>query len=177
MSQEASETPKFRDLGGGLLALLVHNQVAHWNTSIPGRWRGPKTLDEVGSYASSFCGPYAGVYRLIGLDEDGKPAVLDRICGRDRTGTLYIGCDQNLGVRSRLSQLVRSLEENSGWKSLNREHNAGYRLRAHQTLSQRFSTSRLAITWCYIDQCRDGEAALLRAYYWSFGEDPPLNRR
>jgi hypothetical protein len=58
-------------------------------------------------------GPQAGIYRLIGLDDAGKPATLDRICGRDQTGTLYIGSEGKnfVGSGSRLSKLVRSLRE------------------------------------------------------------------
>jgi hypothetical protein len=52
---------------------------------------------------------YCGVYRLIALDAERDPtktAALDRVCGRDSTGTLYIGQADKLHVR--LNDLRRS---------------------------------------------------------------------
>jgi hypothetical protein len=117
------------------------------------------------------------------LDENGKPVAIDRVCGNDLTGTLYIGCEeQNFAVRSRLSQLVRSLREPrllpGGYPEYSRqsEHPAGYRLRSHSKLNKRFPRSHLALTWCYSKQPNEAESSLLRAYVDSFGEIPPLNR-
>jgi hypothetical protein len=168
-----------KDIGGGLLAWIVDGAIAHWNIDVPGDWVGPYTVKQVGSYVSKFCRPSAGVYRLIGLDGAGKPAILDRICGNDRTGTLYIGYEgKNFMIRSRLSKLVRSLREPRSY-TYNEEHNAGYRLRRHPMLSQRFPKDRLAITWCYTDSefCYLAEQSLLDAYFTSFGDTPPLNRK
>jgi hypothetical protein len=170
------------DIGGGLRACVVDGAIAHWNIDVPGEWIGPYTLKQVGSYVSRLCKPKAGVYRLIGLNDAGKPASLDRICGNDRTGTLYIGCEgKNFAVRSRLSKLVRSLREprgrGRGVHIYNEEHNAGSRLRRHPILSQRFPVSKLAITWCYSAECYLAERALLDAYFASFGDTPPLNRK
>lgn len=51
-------------------------------------WGRTYTLTQVGSYVSKFCRPGPGIYRLIGLDEANKPAVLDRLCRQDHTGAL-----------------------------------------------------------------------------------------
>ncbi|MBM3527315.1 MAG: hypothetical protein FJX62_04430 [Alphaproteobacteria bacterium] len=179
-SEELVETPKFQGIGGGLSTLIVDGAIAPWNDDVPGRWIGPHTLKDVGSYVSKFCEPQAGIYRLIGLDNKGKPAALDRICGCDRTGTLYIGREgKNFAVRSRLSKLVRALREprgSSGVRIYNDEHNAGYRLRHHPMLSLRFPISKLALTWCYSAESKEAERCLLDFYFWSFGDTPPLNR-
>jgi hypothetical protein len=164
-----SEGSISRDIGGGLLAWIVDGTIAHWNIDVPGEWVGPYTLEHLGSYVSSFCRPEAGIYRLIGLNDAGKPATLDRICGSDRTGTLYVGCEgKNFAVRNRLSKLVRSLRAGDG--IYNDEHNAGARLRRHPKLSERFPISKLAITWCYSAECYLAERCLLDAYFASFGE-------
>jgi hypothetical protein len=176
-----------QDIGGGLLAWIVDrtdahwnidlpgNTTLHWNINIPGSWRGNAKLPEKGRNISSKFGPSgSGVYRLIGLDGARKEASLDRICGCDRTGTLYIGCFEN-GYR--ISQLVRSLRP-SGRRRYSRssdEHTAGQRLRGR--LSERFPSSHLAINWCHTAEYKLAEALLLDAYEESFGEDPPLNRR
>ena len=63
---------------------------------------------EGGSFSAKDHG-FCGVYRLIALASEGdlkKPAVLNRICGRDMTGTLYIGEAKSLS--NRLNQLRRS---------------------------------------------------------------------
>jgi hypothetical protein len=166
-----------RDIGGGLVARIVNGRVAHWNVDVPGHWERLYPLERVGSYISKYCEPRPGVYRLIALDDAGKPASLDRVCGSDQTGTLYIGCEgKNFAVRSRLSKLVRSLRDPGG-RVHNREHLAGYRLRTHQALSERFPVTHLALTWCYTEQqnSKRAEEILLDAYFESFGDSPPLN--
>ena len=180
LDKRTSETPQFQEIEGGLFVRIVNGKIAHWNVDVPGDWIGPYTLKKVGRYVSKFCKPRAGVYRLIALDDAGKPAILDRICGCDQTGTLYIGCEgQNFKIRSRLSQLVRSLRTPRKASVYNQGHQAGYRLRRHPILSQQFSEKKLAITWCYTDreQCYPAEQSLLDVYFRSFGDAPPLNRR
>jgi hypothetical protein len=163
-----------RDIGGGLVSLVEDGAIAHWNDVVPGIWTGPYTLTQVGSYISKLCEPGPGIYRLIGLDDANMPAVLNRLLGQDHTGTLYIGCEgKNFAVRSRLTKLVRSLRD----YRYNDEHGAGYRLRSHPILSQRFPKSRLAITWHYTNECKLAEDCLLDAYFTSFGDLPPLNWR
>jgi hypothetical protein len=139
-----------------------------------------RRLDEVGSYISDFCREEPGVYRLIGLAESGAniPAILDRLCGQDETGTLYIGMEgQNLAVQSRLQKLIRSVREPNG-NQYNREH-IGDRLRSHPWLSQRFPESKLAVAWSYTvyRHAYVTEQNLRKNYFESFGDNPPLNRK
>jgi hypothetical protein len=171
----------FQDLGG-IVAMVLDGEILHWNKDVPGSWVGPHTLAAVGSYVSSLCKSLPGVYRLIALDDTGAPATLQRMCGTDSTGTLYIGMEgRTFSDRSRLTKLVRSLRPPRGHGRgvfiHNREHHAGYRLRRHQILSQKFPPEKLALTWCYSNQPALAEAALLDIYFDSFGDTPPLNRR
>lgn len=168
---------KFKNIGG-IEALARAGKVVHWNESVPGDWVGPHTLETLGSYVSSFCSDEPGVYRLIGLDDDGKPAVLDRMCDRDKTGTLYIGKEgRTFADRSRLTKLVRSLRPPRSGPVYNDEHDAGYRLRRHSILSARFPPNRVALTWCYSSSPALAESALFETYFDSFGDVPPLNFR
>jgi len=158
--------------------MILDGKIVHWNTDVPGMWVGPHALSTVGSYISSFCKSLPGVYRLIALDENGGAATLERMCGRDATGTLYIGMEgKTFSERSRLTKLVRSLRPPRHGVVYNNEHKAGYRLRRHPVLSQRFPENKLAITWCYSDHPVLAEGILLDAYFASFGDTPPLNRR
>jgi len=143
----------------------------------PGSWYLYR-LDQVGSYVSRYLEAKRGVYRLVGLAESGKskPAIIDRICGRDVTGTLYIGCEgKNFAVRSRLTKLVRSLREPRHGSVYNAQHAAGLFLRRNYLLSTRFPKSKLAIAWCYDPNPYIAEGNLLVSYMDSLGESPPLN--
>jgi hypothetical protein len=67
----------------------------------------PYLLDD-GYFGKKHFG-YQGVYRLIALEAKGeisKPAALNRVCGKDESGTLYIGESGDLGRR--LNQMRRS---------------------------------------------------------------------
>jgi hypothetical protein len=101
---------------------------------------------------------------------------VDRAGGRDKTGTLYIGCFSD---RNRILQLDRSLRPRprQHLRGYSREHEAPSRLRRHSVLSKRFPLSRLALNWCCTKEYALAEELLLEAYEASFGEDPPLNRR
>ena len=166
---------QWRDIGG-IQQAVYKDQAVHWNRDVPGGWVGPYTLATLGSCVSSFCEDRPGVYRLIGLDYDGRPAALDRLCELDRTGTLYIGAEgKTFANRSRLTQLVRSLRERG--RVYNSEHKAGHRLRTHAHLSTRFPPDRIALTWCYCDLPMSAERALFEVYFSSFGDTPPLNFR
>jgi len=98
--------------------------------------------------------PKAGIYRLVGLDDAGKLATLDRICGSDQTGTLYIGCEgKNFAIRSRLSKLVRSLREprsRGGGYINNEEHNAGCACGSIESLSPRRLVGNCDINLGYV---------------------------
>lgn len=176
---EVSPHPHYYKDIGGIVAKVLDGKVVDWNTDVPGIWVGPHTLAAVGSYVSSFCESSPGIYRLIGLDDTGTAATLPRLCGSDRTGTLYIGMEgKTFSDRSRLTKLVRSLRpRRHGGLVYNEEHQAGYRLRRHPVLSRKFPEENLAITWCHTNQPTQAESFLLDTYFASFGDWPPLNRR
>jgi hypothetical protein len=122
-----------------------------------------------GYFATKHYG-YCGVYRLVGLASEGdltKPASLDRVCGKDTTGTLYIGHAKSL--HSRLNQLRRS---SSGHQS---SHNAGRPM--NRTLRARFPSNKLAVAILSTGATtfRMIERDLIQAYMNSFGDTPPLN--
>jgi hypothetical protein len=167
--------PTYQEIGG-IIAKVSDGVIVHWNTNIPGIWV-KHTLATVGSRVHSFCEDRPGVYRLIALDDNGDAATLERVCDRDRTGTLYIGKEgKTFSNRSQLGKLVQSLRPPR--RGLyNKSHEAGNRLRRHPVLSQRFPESKLAVAWCYSDEPAISEGTLLDAYFASFGDLPPLNRQ
>jgi hypothetical protein len=106
---------------------------------------------------------YCGVYRLIGLATEGdltRPATLNRLCGQDTTGTLYIG--QASSLDTRLNQLRQG------------SHNAIRMLRSVPLLQ--FPSKRLAVAFLFTGlAARSVERDLIKAYMNSFGDTPPLN--
>src|SRR5688572_7668157 len=57
-----------------------------------------------------------GVYRLVGVSTDTgecNPVGIDRVCGRDASGTLYIGIGDS-SLDGRLGPLIRSLKKMDG---------------------------------------------------------------
>jgi hypothetical protein len=118
-----------------------------------------------------------GVYRVFLPD-----AVIDRCCGKDPTGTLYIGHggsgeSRSSTLRNRIGDLVTGT------------HHA-ISSRAHAaTVQQKFPKDCLAVQWSFTDGDRVdwkgerapesiiAEAFLLSCYQDCFGELPPWNEK
>jgi hypothetical protein len=114
-----------------------------------------------------------GVYRLVALEAPRdlrKVATLNRVCGQDSTGTLYIGEAGNLATR--MNQMRRTAKPRRSESS----HGALSMLRR----ISRFDLPRekLGVAFMYTGRHTDSvERDLLHAYINSFGEMPPLNYR
>jgi len=115
-----------------------------------------------GGYFSKRHHGYCGVYRLIGLAGNGdvsSPAILDRVGGKDITGTLYIGEAGQLNMR--LNQLRLGKHQASNLPAI---------------LKPVFPPERLAIALMFTHTfTKEIERHLINAYINSFGEPPPLN--
>jgi hypothetical protein len=146
-------------------------------------WR-PFCCQILGTRFETLSFGYPGVYRLIGLESpralrstpNGIPrlalggcATINRACGQDTTGTLYIGKGRPLS--SRLDALRRSLRHGSF------DHGAPETLRYYLRLNQTFPPDQLAIAVFPCSNCEYVECDLLDVYINSFGEIPPLNLR
>jgi hypothetical protein len=129
-------------------------------------------LPDDGSFSSKHHG-FCGVYRLIALESEGdltKPAALNRVCGSDTSGTLYIGEASHLGRR--LNQLRRS-----GWGHRNEDSHGAISM-MRQTPLLNYLPKKLAIALLFTVRDTGGvEGDLIRAYMNSFGDAPPLNYR
>jgi hypothetical protein len=109
-----------------------------------------------------------GVYRLIALDASKSgivPASLDRVCGSDPTGTLYIGAAGSL--QGRLGDLVKTNDPT--------KFKGGGHRRLTMKLAECFSPQWRALVWEYADEPFEREGQLLRDYEGQFGERPPVN--
>jgi hypothetical protein len=115
---------------------------------------------------------YPGVYRLIALETEGdisKPATLNRVCGQDDSGTLYIGESMDLGRR--LNQLRRS----AGHR---REGSHGAIGMLRQITGLNYPAAKLGVALLFTGaHTKSIERDLLWAYMNTFGDTPPLNYR
>jgi hypothetical protein len=115
---------------------------------------------------------FMGVYRLIALETEGdisKPATLNRVCGQDTSGTLYIGESTDLGRR--LNELRRS----AGHR---REGSHGAVGMLRQITGLHYPVAKLGIALLFTGrQTKSIERDLIWAYMNTFGDTPPLNYR
>jgi hypothetical protein len=153
---------------------MDENSRLHWNEQIPGNWHGSRSVTAIGSYIGRRVRSRRGVYRLIAMADmkTRQPMILDRIAGRDVTGTLYVGCA--VSVRFRLQQLIRSLREPGKRRNLI-EHGTGLQIRRNPLLRALFPRECLAVDWAYTAYPEIFEKNLLGHYERCFGELPPLN--
>ncbi len=149
----------------------------HWNEEVPGIWSPARTVKGLGSSIGKHVRAKAGVYRLIALAdvEQRTPMVINRVCGCDETGTLYIGVAART-LRLRLQQLMRSLRPPAAFRFRRKpEHHVGDRIRSNRLLEKMLPRECLAVTWAYEKRPWTAEEELLSQYLASFGELPPLN--
>lgn len=123
-----------------------------------------------GKYSSQ----WIGVYRIFIRD-----TTINRLCGPDPTGTLYLGrAGSKRGwsiLRTRLMQVAK------------REHHATRCWSANERLCQKYPWETVAVDWAYtpnrlnytgesVPGSRMAEVWLLWCYNDTFGEYPPLNQ-
>lgn len=116
--------------------------------------------------------PGAGVYRLVALDGSDGRVRIPRVCGEDRSGTLYIGAANSL--EGRVCGLRATLRPQD-YKSSS--HQAGLLLLRGTRMHSAFPTEILATIWALAEDPRGTERELIAAYVREFGEGPPLNRQ
>jgi hypothetical protein len=118
----------------------------------------------------------SGVYRIFSPD-----AIINRFCGKDPTGTLYLGRAGGVGrnwsiLRTRIMSIVK------------REHHATRSWDNSDVIQQKYPWDSLAIEWAYTGERTDykgnsiaaaplAETWLLSCYNDSYGEFPPLNQK
>lgn len=115
--------------------------------------------------------PKSGVYLLVALEQDSSGTPIDRVCGRDFSGTLYIGKADSL--EGRVCELRKTLRPED-WTS--GTHGAGHLL-LNTPMRGVFPIKKLATMWALTNLPWEIEEKLLPEYVSKFGEGPPLNRQ
>ncbi len=172
-AQRELERSRSSDLTLEHLRMSPRNQC--WNQLIPGKWFDLCQVQGLVNSPNLPKLPRGGIYRLVALTEDDLALRgVNRVCGRDNHGTLYIGRSHNL--RMRLSTIARELcARHRGERFYVEGHTVGW-LTRHGLLARTFPVNSLALTWSFNKNPLKAEANLLRHYFQSFGEGPPLNR-
>jgi hypothetical protein len=143
-------------------------------------WNSPRTLDELRkSYRrlpSMRKDHWSGVYRIFLPNFS-----IERLCGKDPTGTLYIGL-AGTGTKSWSILRHRLMAAAKG------DHHACRQWGWNDAVKQRFGSASLAVQWAYTGKKPDykgdlvheaviAEHWLLHCYRYTFGEFPPLNEK
>ena len=144
-------------------------------------WNRPRALSELKkSYnllpSNSAKSQWSGVYRIFLPD-----TAIDRLCGKDPTGTLYLGL-AGTGAKS------WSILRNRLMAAAKHDHHATRQWAWNDAITQKFPEASLMVEWCYtamrpnyrgdlIHEAVMAESWLLSCYRDSYGEFPPLNER
>ena len=135
---------------------------------LDGKWSDTYVVAERGERAWNVaCREVPGVYRLVALSEPWSPIPqsLNRVCGTDGTGTIYIG--QGSVLQNRVAQLVMQHRPDNAYKG---------HIPLSSKMAELFGEDRLGVCWEFSSEAPEiREWNLLKAYVDEFGELPPLN--
>jgi hypothetical protein len=162
--------------GGSFHTGTVHHRDRLRSDTVELQWHGSHMLTELEGEPYRLPGHHSGVYRIFVPD-----IAIDRCCGKDKTGTLYIGLagtgTQNWStLRTRIQAIV------------NQDHHATASWKFNGALPRKLPWETLAIDWAYTEDRLNykgktipgafmAEGFLLSNYNDSFGELPPLNQK
>jgi hypothetical protein len=116
-----------------------------------------------------------GIYRVRMVDAKGRPVPLQRLCGVDRDGIIYIGrsgkstCKSDRSTKKRLGEFFNHGSHSGSWTYWQAK-------KVFQRL-KKYEPHRIeaAVICLKDDDIYSGEKRALRAYFEEFGELPPFN--
>jgi hypothetical protein len=173
---EGVPTKLRRQLGSPAFDLgKVRHNYREYYDSLDFRWSRSYLLSELNNNKRLLPRHSGGVYRLFAPN-----TLIDRCCGKDPTGTLYLGCAGTKRNWSNLRTRVISI--------VNREHHAINNVSCNEIIQKMFPWSSLAVEWAYMGKRTNykgdsepsallGEIWLLACYHDSYGEYPPWNQK
>jgi hypothetical protein len=178
---EGVPTKLRRKLGCPAFVLgAVHYRYPTYYASVDLDWNAPAKLSLLGRnyrlLPRNYRSEWSGIYRIFSPD-----TTIDRCCGKDPTGTLYLGQAGSRGrswstLRTRIMSIVK------------RGHHAIRNWNYNQPAKQKFPWESLAVEWAFMGKRLDlkgdssteallAEAWLLACYADSYGEYPPWNQK
>ena len=168
-----------RKLGSPTFVLgTVRHKYREYYETLEFQWGSKRKLtflkDNYHYLPENYESQWSGVYRIFAPDTS-----IDRFCGRDPTGTLYLGRAGSVRGWSILRTRIMSIAK--------REHHATRLWDLSDVVQQKFPWESLAVEWAYTGKRTDykgevvlaaklAETWLLSCYNDSYGEYPPLNQ-
>ena len=112
-----------------------------------------------------------GVYTIYLCDSNGHSVPIQRLCGEDKEGRLYIGAAEKKTLSYRLKTFYHSMNP------LRRQnnHSAGNKICENENLRNWLKTHTLYFGVEIAFKAKDSEKIKLNKYKMKFGEVPPLN--
>lgn len=107
-----------------------------------------------------------GVYQVRACSADGVPVPIDRCCGVDEDGLLYVG-EGNVHVRLGLLQYLGLSDGKHHHHFIATFENYGLGRIADRELTE--------VRWAVITNCKQAEKKLIEDYKQKFGDLPPGN--
>lgn len=110
-----------------------------------------------------------GVYQIWACDSNCNPITINRFCGIDNNGLLYIGCTIKQNLRKRLNQFYSStIKANT--------HAGGIKYQKRKKIKKILKKDSLWFNFIITKNPKEKETELLIKYINKFGEHPPLNK-
>jgi hypothetical protein len=153
----------------------VHHKYTSYYETLEFVWSRPYTFSELSGNKYNYPNHSSGVYCVFAPNR-----FIERSCGRDPTGTLYLGCAGTKrnwsNLRTRIKQIVRG------------GHHAVDNAHYHDLICKIYPAESLAVQWSYMGKRKTlkgevepsallAETWLLACYRDSFGEYPPWNEK
>jgi hypothetical protein len=112
-----------------------------------------------------------GVYTIYICDSYGKPVPINRLCGEDKEGRLYIGAAEKTALSYRLMAFIHSMNPDRRQNN----HSAGVKIFNNLNLQKWLKQNTLYFDVHIALNAKTIEKDALEKYKDTFGEVPPLN--
>ena len=114
-----------------------------------------------------------GVYKIFAFNHANLPINVNRFCGTDTTGLLYIGKTDRQNLRKRLYQFYTSAHP----EMVTHNHSGAQKYFRNQAIRNHLGNNHvLGFEFEIHDFPNIRESELLNEYFLQFGEYPPLNK-
>ena len=111
-----------------------------------------------------------GIYKIIAV-RNGQRVPINRFLGTDNEGVLYIG--KATSYVKRVIDLKKSIAPVSEYKG--KAHICGRRYKKTTKIAEQFPYDQLFVDLIPMDKPEEKEKELIRTYFETYGEVPPLN--
>ena len=110
-----------------------------------------------------------GIYYIIGVDKVGNVIPINRICGTDTDGVLYIG--ESGCIQDRIGYFIKTILPNYKTDC----HSGGKMYCCSEPIRIMFPKENLLVKYELCEDHVERELELIQNYIQKFGELPPLN--